>query len=323
MSFRPRLRQTVCAAGRSPEQGALNQDDIQRRLTAYLGRHPGIRTDWYLLLPLAYCLLLGVYYVLYGRLLQFLPLVFFFIALPAVALLSHSRGLLKYWTPLLMILLSYEALAGTVGAFAASEGVTSLYAIDRLLWGFNLTGWIQTAFNSSSLTALATALYTLHMPLVAFTAGMVWFARREIFGRYVTTMALTSYAALATFIFLPTAPPWYAGTAANLLQGAGSSFLSNPFSSLTAMIESDQFAAFPSLHGAYVIIFCFFMLKLDRKLAVPAVALTLGVLFSTLYLGQHYAIDLLGGVVYALVPCLISERFQLFSVKGGESTQKL
>jgi membrane-associated phospholipid phosphatase len=82
------------------------------------------------------------------------------------------------------------------------------------------------------------------------------------------------------------------------------------------MIESDQFAAFPSLHGAYAVVFCYFMLKLDRRLAFLAVPVTLGVLFSTLYLGQHYAIDLIAGAVYALVPCMISERFQLFSVKA-------
>ena len=282
---------------------------------SYFNRHREIRAGWYILLPLGYLLCLGVYYMVYGELLQFLPLVFFFIAIPVVALLSPSRGLLKYWTPLLMILLSYEALAGTIGSLAASDAVSSLYAVDRLIWGFNLTGWVQSTYNSASLTTLATLLYELHMPLVAITASIVWFMRKEIFGRYVTAMALTSYSALATFVLFPTAPPWYVGAATNLLQGAGSSTVSSMFGGLTRLIESDQFAAFPSLHGAYAITFCYFMLKLDKRLAVLAVPLTLGVLFSTLYLGQHYFVDLLGGAVYALVPCLISERFQIFSVK--------
>lgn len=275
---------------------------------------------------MAYLLCLGAYYLVYGRLLQFLPMVFFFIAIPVVALLSPSRGLLKYWTPLLMILLSYEALAGTIGSLAASDAVSSLYSVDKMIWGFNLTGWVQLTFNSASLTTLTTLLYELHMPLVAFTASVVWFMRREIFGKYVTAMALTSYAALATFVLFPTAPPWYVGAASNLLQSASSSGVSSFFSGLTATIESDQFAAFPSLHGAYAIVFCYFMVKLDRRLAFFAVPLTLGVLFSTLYLGQHYALDLLGGAVYALVPCLISERFQIFSVKPAsveEPAQKL
>jgi membrane-associated phospholipid phosphatase len=294
----------------------LTWTDIHKRLSSYFNRHSEIRATWYILFPLAYCLCLGAYYVLYGRLFQFLPLVFFFIAIPIAGLLSPSRGLLKYWTPLLMILLSYEALAGTVGSLAASNGVSSLYDLDDWFWGFNLTGWIQSAFNSASLTAFTTFLYELEMPLVAFTSAAIWFVRRDYFGRYVTAITLTSYSALATFVLLPTAPPWYVGAAQNLIQGGSSTVGSNIIAWLTETIESDKFAAFPSLHGAYAIMFCYFMLKLDRRLGAVAIPVTLGILFSTLYLGQHYAIDLIGGAVYALLPCLVSERFQIFSVKA-------
>jgi membrane-associated phospholipid phosphatase len=91
-------------------------------------------------------------------------------------------------------------------------------------------------------------------------------------------------------------------TASNLPQGVVS-FLS--------MVEVDQFAAFPSLHGAYAITFCYFIIKVDKRLAIIAVPITAGILFSTLYLGQHYTIDLIGGAIYAIIPCLITERFQL------------
>lgn len=289
--------------------------DFRRRLFSRFNRHAEIRAGWYLTLPLAYCLCLGVFYFVYGRLLQFLPLVFFFTVIPVLALAGPSRGLLKYWTPLVLILLSYEALAGTIGAIAASDGVTSLYALDMSIWKFNLTGWVQSTFSWPPLTTLATLLYAVHMPLVAVTAGAVWFLRKDYFGKYVTAMALTSYSALATFILFPTSPPWYAGAAANLLQGSSASAVSTSFAWLTNLVESDTFAAFPSLHGAYAVIFCYFMLKLDRRLGLVAIPVTFGILFSTLYLGQHYLIDLLGGAVYALVPCLISERFQIFNVK--------
>jgi len=295
---------------------ALTWTDIPKRLSSYLGRHSDVHTAWYILLPFVYCLCLGAYYVIYGRLFQFLPLVFFFIVIPIAGLLSPSRGLLKYWTPLLMVLLSYEALAGTIGSLAASNGVSSLYRLDAAIWGFNLTGWVQSAFDSSSLTALTTFLYELEMPLVAFTSAVIWFVRRDYFGKYVTAITLTSYSALATFVLLPTAPPWYVGAAQNLIQGGSSSVASRVITWLTATIESDKFAAFPSLHGAYAILFCYFMLKLDRRLGLVAIPITVAILFSTMYLGQHYAIDLIGGAVYALIPCLISERFQIFSVKS-------
>jgi membrane-associated phospholipid phosphatase len=293
----------------------LTWAEFRRRLFSRFNRHAEIRAGWYLVLPLAYCICLGAFYVFYGRLLQFLPLVFFFIAIPIVALLGPAKGVLKYWTPLILILLSYEALAGTIGSIAASDGVTSLYGIDSTIWRFNLTGWVQSTFSSAPLTTLTTLFYAIHMPLVAATAATVWFLRKEHFGKYVTAMALTSYSALATFIIIPTSPPWYVGAAANLLQGAGASPVSTSFASLSNLVESDAFAAFPSLHGAYAMIFCYFMLKLDRRLAFVAIPVTVGILFSTLYLGQHYLIDLLGGALYALVPCAISEHFQIFNVK--------
>jgi membrane-associated phospholipid phosphatase len=123
-------------------------------------------------------------------------------------------------------------------------------------------------------------------------------------------MVLTSYAALATFILIPTAPPWYEGVARDLFYG-GSSAVPSGLLSFVSMFESDKFAAFPSLHTAYAIIFCYFMIKLDRRLAYVAVPVAAGVLFSTLYLGQHYMLDIVAGAAYALVPCLIAERLRV------------
>ncbi|MDA4112471.1 MAG: phosphatase PAP2 family protein [Thaumarchaeota archaeon] len=248
------------------------------------------------------------YFLLYGKLLQFLPILFFLAVMPVLALLGSSRGMAKYWLPFISILLSYEALAGIVGSFAASKTVFSLYPLDSALWGFNVTGWVQSIFYSSAMTQVTSFFYTLHFPLVVITSATLWYFRRPLFGKYMVAMIITSYAALATFILIPTGPPWYQGVAADLYQSTGSSVLPNALSSAISMIESDKFAAFPSLHAAYVIIFAYFMIKLDRRLAFVAIPVLGAVLFSTLYLGQHYLIDLIGGALYALIPCLIAER---------------
>lgn len=273
-----------------------------------------LRGNLFLLPAVGYSLVMLCYYIFYGRLLQFLPAVFFLAAVPVLILLGASRETARYWIPFVTILLSYEALAGVVGSFAASKGVFSLYSIDRSIWGFNVTGWVQTAFSSPAMTAVTTFLYTLHFPLIVITCGVLWYFNRQIFGKYMTTMIMTSYASLATFILLPTAPPWYQGVAVDLYQSTSTANVANVpnvITSLLSSIESDKFAAFPSLHTAYAIIFSYFMIKLDRRLAFISIPITIGILFSTLYLGQHYLIDLIGGAVYALIPCLISERIHI------------
>jgi membrane-associated phospholipid phosphatase len=270
-----------------------------------------LRGNLYVLPPLGYSVAMLTYYLAFGKLLQFLPVIFFMAAIPVLAILGSSRDLARSWLPFVSILLSYEALAGIVGSFAASKFVLSLYPIDKSLWGFNLTGWVQTTFSSAAMTQVTSFFYTLHFPLVVLTSGSLWYFKRQLFGKYTATMIITSYAALATFILVPTAPPWYQGVAADLYQSTGAAVLPNVMSSAISMIESDKFAAFPSLHAAYAIIFCYFMIKLDRRLAYVAVPVTAAILFSTLYLGQHYLIDLIGGAAYALVPCLIVEKLHI------------
>jgi len=260
---------------------------------------------------MGYAISLLAYYLMYGRLLQLLPALFFLGAIPVVIVLGASREMARYWIPFVTILLSYEALAGVVGSYAASRGVFSVYPADRMLWGFNLTGWVQSTFSSAVMTQVTTFFYTLHFPLIVITCLVLWYSNRKVFGKYMAAMVMTSYACLATFILLPTAPPWYQGVAVDLYQSASAATLPNSLARFMFSFESDKFAAFPSLHGAYAIIFSYFMIKLHRRLAFVAVPVTLAVLFSTIYLGQHYLIDLVGGAVYALIPCLISERLNV------------
>ena len=179
-------------------------------MTRWIGRMD-LRGNVYLLPALAYSVGISIYYFAYGVSLDYLPALIILGAVAIMAVLGSSRKMGKYWISIISIMLSYEALQGTVGSLAASRGISSLYSLDKLLWGFNLTGWVQSTFASPAVTLLTTVFYTMHFPLVVATCLTVWFAKRALFGRYVTVMVLTSYAALVTFLVIPTAPPWYMG----------------------------------------------------------------------------------------------------------------
>ncbi len=278
-----------------------------------------LRVHLYAALPVGYAIALLAYYLLRGALFQLLPLLFFLGAVPLLVLLGNTRDVARYWTPFVMIMLSYEALSGVVGSFAASRSIVSLYPLDRLLWGLNVTGWVQTAFASVAVTDLSTFFYTLHFLIVVATSVALWCFNRRLFGKFVTAILITSYAALFTFVIMPTMPPWYLGVAKNLYDSTGSSVLPGGLSYFISLFVSDQFAAFPSLHAAYAIIFSYFAIRLDRRLAFVAIPVTAGVLFSTVYLGQHYLIDLIGGAAYALIPCLVSERIHIRVPEGHRS----
>ncbi len=270
-----------------------------------------LQRNLYWLLPGVYVIVLLLTYARFGILFQFSLGLYSLAALPVLLVLGRSREFLKNWTPFLALLLSYEALQGVAGYVADAGDAISLAQIDQSFWGFNLTGFVQSTFSSQDLTYVASFLYSLHFPLVIGSAVFFWYTDKKTYTKYVYTLLLTSYLSLATFVLLPTAPPWYSHTASNVV-GSATGPLSGFFNSiaqLSAAIESDKFAAFPSLHGAYAILFCYFMVKSRFKLIVLALPVTVGILFSTLYLGQHYLIDLVGGGAYAAVSIVLIELY--------------
>jgi membrane-associated phospholipid phosphatase len=240
-----------------------------------------------------------------------LPTLLFLLGVPIVGVVGAYMRSMKSWVALVLVVLSYEALAGLVDSQAGSGRILSLFGFDNYLWGFNLTGWIQSSLFSTSMTEAAFVLYELLIPLVVLVSVLLWRYRRSDFGKYVTAMVLMSYAALVTFLLVPTAPPWFDRVAEDLVQNSGLGTTTAYLGPLAAFFQPDYFASFPSMHAACMVICTYFLLKIDQRLGAVSVIMTGGILFSTLYLGQHYLVDILAGILYALVPCVLSERWQI------------
>jgi len=268
----------------------------------------------YLVLPLGFSAVFAAVLFLSGDPLSSPTSIMFLLLTPIVGVAARRWRRWRAWLTLVMIAMSYEALAGVIDAVADTNKLLSLFDFDKYLWGFNLTGWFQTTFSSASMTNLMALLYQLLMPVVFVTSFFIWYRNRHTFGKFVTAILLTSYAALVTFLLLPTVPPWLGGAASNLVRASGMGSIPAFLAPIAILFQPNEFAAFPSLHAAYMIICTYFLLKIDRRIGGAAVVLTVGILLSTLYLGQHYLVDLLAGAAYAIVPCLISERLQVFGV---------
>jgi inositol phosphorylceramide synthase catalytic subunit len=277
-----------------------------------------IKSNFYILAIFAYSAVLVYNYVRAGVLFQFSLGALALVMIPIMMYVLHKTRkseqqlFLRQWVPFIIILLSYEALQGIAGSvYAFGEQISDLYPIDKMFWTVNVTGIIQRAFFSQSMTDVMLFFYTLHFYLIIVASVVLWLFRRFLFTRYAIAMTITSYISLLIFALFPTAPPWYSGIALNLA-GSTSSIQSAPpilaqLAHFSSIIESDRFAAFPSLHAAYVTLFCAYMIKFKRKLVVVMIPLEFCVLFATLYLGQHYLIDLVAGVCLALTSVVLAD----------------
>lgn len=269
-----------------------------------------LREKFYFYLVAGYLIVVLLSYAYYGVVFQFTLGIVSLALLPITVVLGQARQYLKEFTPFLILLLSYEALQGVAGTLVSSHQIFSLYQIDAGLWGTDFTGDVQTMFYSPYVTDAATLFYSLHFPMVAVSAILLWYSSKLYYKRYVYALLISSYFSLVVFLIMPTAPPWYEGAAVNLVQHPQSSSavmgLFSTINSLTSSIEADKFAAFPSLHTAYALLFAYFTTKIRRAYGLITIPISAAVLFSTLYLGQHYLIDLIGGGLVAASAIVIS-----------------
>ncbi len=259
---------------------------------------------------LVYTTVTAVIYLRFGMLPQLSLVAAALLALPAIGLVTRSREFLRSSILFVTVILTYEALQGLTGTLVSSGSVVSLAGIDRALVGSDFTLDVQTMFNSSITTLVSTFFYGLHVFLIIVAVGLFWFKDRAVYRGYTYSMIITSYLALLTFVIFPSAPPWFVGAAKNLLV-TGDKMLPSALQTTQGVLlsgESDIFAAFPSLHAAYATLFSVFMFKLGRKYGLVSLPIAGGVYFSIIYLGQHYLVDLLAGIAYAMLSVFIVRR---------------
>lgn len=285
---------------------------METKLSHVKSRHQALVSsflrNW--LVPVLYVAVLIAVYIRFGFLFQFTLGLVWLCVIPVVAYFGRSREFIRNTAFVVSALLSYEALQGVTGSIVDPKNVVSLAAADKAIFGFNFTAAVQNAFASAAVTFVSTIFYGMHLFLVAAALIIFWFTSKKVFNGYAYSIILTSYLALITFILVPTAPPWFVGTAKNLIPDAGSLLPSGLQSvqQILMAIESDKFAAFPSLHGAYVTLLTVYSFRVSKKWGILALAIAGGVLFSTIYLGQHFVMDLAGGVVYSLAAIFVVDK---------------
>ncbi|HXJ48344.1 MAG TPA: phosphatase PAP2 family protein [Candidatus Acidoferrum sp.] len=237
------------------------------------------------------------------------------LALLLVAIaLGRGRSFIVDWLPFLVLFLAYEEMRG----FAAKTGFAphDLSGLERLVFGGAIpTLVLQHAFYHPGVVSwqdvVAMFFYFMHFPLPIVVGFYFWVNSREHFRRFVAALLLMSFLAFATYLFYPSAPPWYQfpgqvvkinnETVQALWQGKY--FVSEIYNSF----NPNKFAAFPSLHAAFPTLAAAYAWSRYRALAIGLIAWSAAVMLSIVYLGEHYVVDALDGFIYVAVAMVIVE----------------
>ena len=238
----------------------------------------------------------------------------------AALTVGRARLFLRDWSPFLVLFLAYELMRGYADRFGLPIHASDVIGLERVIgFGSLPTVWLQGLFHRGAesvpdpVAAVSLVLYFLHFMLPLAVGLLLWISRRRIYYDYVGALIILSVAAFVTYLVLPVAPPWLAekqGYVTGVLHLRDNGFallaqvlgFGNHPSSLQNLysVSSNSVAAFPSLHAAYPFLAFLFLRRAFPRAGWLMLAYTACVWFSIVYLGEHWVVDIIGGVAYSL-----------------------
>jgi membrane-associated phospholipid phosphatase len=247
----------------------------------------------------------------------------------AIATLGHGwRRLLRVvldWLPFTLVLMAYDQsrVVATVVNLPLHE--QDIASAESWLFGGDIpAAWMQHQFYTPAAVhwydALATLVYASHFLATPALAAVLWLRNRAMWLGYITRVIVLAFTGLVTYVLFPEAPPWLAardGLIDPVARTSARGWIWLHAGNLREILDGAQrdganpVAAMPSLHVAFATLVALFIAgRLTGRwrylLALYPVAMGL----VLVYTGEHYVLDLVAGVGYALIVHAVVSRWE-------------
>jgi hypothetical protein len=237
-------------------------------------------------------------------------------------LLFYASAITRKFVTGFTIFVGYWIIFDYMKAFPNYEystvHIADVYNFEKHLFGIHYQGQLLTPNeylrikSTTFLDVMAGFFYLCWIPVPMGFALYLFLTRRRQFLLFLFTFVLVNFVGFIVYYTFPVAPPWYVqdhgftfhelrvGSTAGLAK-FDAYFNVSIFKSLYTK-GSNVFAAMPSLHSSYPIIVLYYALKNKvGKATIFFVIVMLGIWFSAVYLSHHYIVDVLGGILCAVI----------------------
>lgn len=185
-----------------------------------------------------------------------------------------------------------------------------LIAADHALFGVHPTVWLER-FIHPVLTTVLQVAYTSYYPMAVVLAAVLMIrGKRAEFDEAVFGIILCFYLSYVGYLLVPALGPRFALAHAQTTDlQAGPLVLA--IQSALNNLENTKMDAFPSGHTAVALTTLFYAWKSREKvLSAVLLPVVLGLIVSTVYLRYHYVIDVICGILLAVVTLLLAPRIE-------------
>lgn len=226
------------------------------------------------------------------------------------------RQLSAVLAPFVLIGITYETQRYLL-PFRGTIHIEDLYRWEQALFTLpgasdSISNWIA-AHTHPFLDFITGVAYILYLAQTVGVALWLFYRRDDLRAlRLAFGFAWINLVGWATWILWPAAPPWYVD-----LYGLGPAVLDAPASTAgTARFDEligipifaqfyakseNVFGAMPSLHTGYAVLTAWICWEKRGVLRWFTVLFALVIAFGAVYLRHHYILDVLGGVIFALL----------------------
>lgn len=212
------------------------------------------------------------------------------------------------WPAFLLALQVHATIWGAIPLLGRPVQVAYVIALDRALGlGEVPTVEVQAIRAAMPLHLLDVATFGVYAsffvaPFLAILGA--WRADRGAAARFARAFTCASFIGLSVMIAAPTAPPWMASEQGALphVERVGVTLIGEAtHSEAEAIVGLNETAAMPSLHTASTVLVALLIGSLAPSWRRRAWLYPLAMGFALVYMGEHYLVDVLAGVLTAVV----------------------
>lgn len=252
-----------------------------------------------------------------------------------------TRRFAVYFLPWLIFAVVYDSMRFYPNYLVNDIDVASLYEAEKSLFGIGATSpaELQAIADHSQVMIPGEYFKVHHCALADFMAGffyLCWipvpvgfaiylFCRKEYgwFVRFSWTFLVVNLLGFVGYYIHPASPPWYVmnygfepvlntpGNVAGL--GRFDQLVGIPVFHSIYSGNANVFAAVPSLHAAYMLVTTFYAAISRRRWYTVTLfgLICAGIWWTAVYAGHHYIIDVLLGILTAVLGVLLMEVLRL------------
>ncbi len=210
---------------------------------------------------------------------------------------SGSAALARDFFPVAVVLLVFLFLEPVIEALHSDRWDVVFAALDARFLDGLVRAWRSALGRAPAFTDAVYLAYASYYALPVAVASVARLRGREDFEGAVFTILLCFYASFLGYLLFPTSGPRLAPADEARLLGGGA--ISEGVRAFLRSAEQTRLDAFPSGHTAVSLVSAAVGARVAAHLAPALAAWAAAIVFSTVYIHVHYAVDVLAGAALA------------------------